>query len=44
MNENNKCINYSIKNDIFFIMCLYVDESLIFDSNIHAANNMKKNV
>ena len=41
VNESDKCIYYKSKNDICTIICLYVDDLLIFGSNIHAINLVK---
>ena len=41
MNESNKCIYYKSENNICTIICLYVDNLLIFCSNIHVVNNVK---
>lgn len=41
MNESDKCIYHKFENGICTIICLYVDEILIFDSNIHAVNILK---
>ena len=41
VNESDKCIYYKSENDICTIICLYVDDLLIFGSNIHAINSVK---
>ena len=41
VNESVKCIYYKSENDICTIICLYVDDLLIFWSNIHAINSVK---
>ena len=41
VNESDKCIYYKYENDICTIICLYVDDLLIFGSNIHAINSVK---
>ena len=41
VNESDKCIYYKSKNNIYTIICLYVDDLLVFYSNIHVGNNMK---
>ena len=41
MNEIDKCIYYKYNNNICTIICLYVDDLLIFGSNIHAVNAVK---
>ena len=41
VNESDKCIHYKFENDICTIICLYVDDLLIFGSNIHAINSVK---
>ena len=35
MNESDKYIYYKSENDIYTIICLYVDDMIIFVSNIH---------
>ena len=40
MNESYKCIYYKSENSIYAIICLYVDDLLIFGSNIHVVNNV----
>ncbi|KAK2429298.1 putative mitochondrial protein [Trifolium repens] len=40
-NESDKCIYYKYENNICTIICLYVDDLLIFGSNIHAVNAVK---
>ena len=41
VNESDKCIYYKLENDICTIICLYVDDLLIFGSNTHAVNYVK---
>ena len=41
VNESDKCIYYKSENNICTIICLYVDDLLIFGSNIHVVNNVK---
>ena len=41
VNENDKCIYYKYDKNIFIIICLYVDDLLIFGSNIPAINSVK---
>ena len=41
VNESDKCIYYKFENDICTIICVYVDDLLIFSSNIHAVNKVK---
>ena len=41
VNESDKCIYYKSENNICTIICLYVDNLLIFGSNIHAVNVVK---
>ena len=41
VNESDNCIYFKSENNIFPIICLYVDDLLIFVSNIHAMNNVK---
>ena len=41
INESDKCIYYKSENDVCTVICLYVDDLLIFGSNIHAVNAAK---
>ena len=41
VNESDKYIYYKFENCICTIICLYVDDLLIFGSNIQAINDMK---
>ena len=41
VNESDKCIYYKTKNDLCIIICLYVDDMLIFRSNLHVINDVK---
>lgn len=41
VNENDKCINYRAYNDICMIICVYVDDLLIYGSKIPALNALK---
>jgi hypothetical protein len=41
VNESDKCIYYKSENDTCTIICLYVDDLLIFGPNISAINNVK---
>ncbi|KAK2382392.1 hypothetical protein QL285_069931 [Trifolium repens] len=41
VNESDKCIYYKYENGICTIVCLYVDDLLIFGSNISAINAVK---
>jgi len=41
VNKIDKCIHYKYENNICTIICLYVDDLLIFDSKIHAVNYVK---
>ena len=41
VNESDKCIYYKSENDICTIICLYVDDLLIFGLNIYAINSVK---
>ncbi|KAM7494813.1 hypothetical protein LguiB_029422 [Lonicera macranthoides] len=41
INESDKCIYYKTENNACTIICLYVDDLLIFCSNIHVVNNVK---
>ncbi|KAK2455989.1 putative mitochondrial protein [Trifolium repens] len=41
VNESDKCIYYKFENGICTIICLYVDDLLIFGSNLSAVNAVK---
>ncbi|KAK2442716.1 putative mitochondrial protein [Trifolium repens] len=41
VNESDKCIYYKIEKGICTIICLYVDDLLIFGSNLPAVNAVK---
>ena len=41
VNESEKCIYYKYENNICMIICLCVDDFLIFGSKIHAVNYVK---
>ena len=41
VNESDKCIYYKYDKNICLIICLYVDDLLIFGSNIPAINSVK---
>ncbi|KAA0036533.1 retrotransposon protein, putative, Ty1-copia subclass [Cucumis melo var. makuwa] len=41
VNESNKCIYYKTKGRLCIIICLYVDDMLIFGSNLHIINDVK---
>ncbi|XP_058725901.1 glycerophosphodiester phosphodiesterase GDPDL7-like [Vicia villosa] len=41
VNESDKCIHYKYENRIFTIIRLYVDDLLIFGSNIQTINDVK---
>ena len=41
VNESDNCIYYKSENIICPIICLYMDDLLIFVSHIHAINNIK---
>ena len=41
VNESDKCIYYKTKNRLCTIICLYVDDMLIFGSNLHIINDVK---
>lgn len=41
VNESDKCVYYKSENCICTIICLYVDNILIFESNIQAINDVK---
>jgi hypothetical protein len=41
VNESDKSINYKYENDICMIICLYVDDFLIFGSKNHVVNYVK---
>lgn len=41
INESNKCIYFKSENNLYTIICLYVDDLLIFGSNLHVVNAIK---
>ncbi|KAA0032842.1 hypothetical protein E5676_scaffold359G00010 [Cucumis melo var. makuwa] len=41
VNESDKCIYYKIEGRLCIIICLYVDDMLIFGSNLHVINDVK---
>ena len=41
VNESDKCIYYKHENNVCIIICLYVDDLLIFGSHIHVINDVK---
>jgi hypothetical protein len=43
VNERDKCIYYEYEyvNNISTIVCLYINDLLMFDSNIHVVNYVK---
>ena len=41
INESDKCIYYKSENNACTIICLYVDDILIFGYNIHVVSNVK---
>ena len=41
VNESDKCIYYKIENNLYPILCLNVDDLLIFGSNLHFINDVK---
>ncbi|KAL0560553.1 hypothetical protein IC582_000958 [Cucumis melo] len=41
VNENDKCIYYKTEGRLCIIICLYVDDMLIFGSNLHVINDVK---
>ncbi|KAA0055650.1 hypothetical protein E5676_scaffold16G00150 [Cucumis melo var. makuwa] len=41
VNESNKCIYYKTEGRLCIIICLYVDDMLIFGSNLHFINDVK---
>ncbi|CAL9024410.1 unnamed protein product [Prunus brigantina] len=41
INESDKCIYFKHENNVCIVICLYVDDLLIFGSNIHAMNSVK---
>ena len=41
VNESDKCIYYKTKGRLCIIVCLYVDDMLIFRSNLHVINDVK---
>ena len=42
INESDKCVYYKFIDNICTIICLYVDDLLIFGSDIDAVNKVKK--
>ena len=42
VNESDKCIYVKLKDNICTIVYLYVDDFLIFGSNIHVVNSVKQ--
>ena len=40
VNESDKCIYYKTKDRLCAIICLYVDDMLIFGSNLHVINDV----
>ena len=41
VNESDKCIYYKIEDKLCTIICLYIDDILIFGSNLHVINDVK---
>ncbi|KAA0060459.1 hypothetical protein IC582_014232 [Cucumis melo] len=41
VNESDKCIYYKTEGRLCIIICLYVDDMLIFGSNLHVINDVK---
>ena len=41
VNENDKCVYYMVKGNECIIMCLYVDDILLFETNIEIINETK---
>ena len=41
VNESDKCIYYKTENGLCTIICLYVEEMLIFRSNLHVIKDVK---
>ena len=41
VNESDKCIYYKIEDRLCTIICLYVDDMLIFGQNFHFINDVK---
>lgn len=41
VNESDKCVYYKTENRICTIICLHVDDLLIFESNIQTINDVK---
>jgi len=41
VNERDKVIYYKYDNNICTIICLYVDDLLIFSSNFHVVNALQ---
>ena len=41
VNESDKCIYYKLENNICTIICLYVNDLLMFRANIQVVNQVK---
>ena len=41
MNESDKCIYYKFDNSVCTMICLYVDDLLIFGSSLSVVNETK---
>ena len=41
VNKSDKCIYYKFENGLCTIVCLYVDDKLIFGSNLNVINDVK---
>ena len=42
VNERDKCVYYKVKGNETVILCLYVDEILLFGTNIEIINEIKR--
>lgn len=42
INESDKCVYYKNHRDTYVIMCLYVDDMLIFGSHANIIRDTKK--
>ena len=40
-NESDKCIYYKTEDELCTIICIYIDDMLIFGSNLHVINDVK---
>ena len=42
VNESDKCVHYKVKGNETIILCLYVDDILLFGTNIEIINEIKR--